>query len=97
MKSKYVPRYGCFFARAMAASETAVTVMPGGRAMHFCTLARQTSRFHLSNCTGMPPREETESTSTSASGASSRTTAASAATSFVTPVEVSLWVIVTAS
>ena len=37
--------------------------------------------------TGMPPREETASTRTSVSGDSSRTTRASAATSFVTPVQ----------
>src|SRR5204862_409463 len=45
--------------------------MPGGSASPFCTLARQTSSCHASTCTGIPPSDDTASTSTSESGDSS--------------------------
>jgi len=66
---------------ASARDDNAKTVIPGGSAIPFCTLAKQTSRSHASNWTGMPASEETASTRTWSPRISSRMTLASDATS----------------
>src|SRR5450759_1378612 len=64
-----------------------------GAAIHaFWEPVTTTSRPQASISNGTAPRADTPSTRMSAPGASYRTTAASAAIGFVTPVEVSLWV-----
>ena len=66
--------------------------MPGAAIQAFCEPVTTTSRPQASISNGTAPRPLTASTRISASGASSRTAAASSAIGFVTPVEVSLWV-----
>jgi hypothetical protein len=52
--------------RSHAASLTVISVIPGGPPRHFCAPATQTSSFHASASSGMPPIEETQSTRVSA-------------------------------
>ncbi len=65
---------------------------PGADIHAFCEPVTTRSTPHASISNGTAPRPETLSTRISASGASSRTTAASSGIGFMTPVEVSLWV-----
>ena len=84
------------FARSRAASEQENTVRPGGRARAFCTPARRTSMPSASMPIGTAENDETEST-TSRTPGKDLTTLAMPARSFITPVEVSLWMSVTRS
>ena len=79
-------------AAAQARSESAIIDIPGAAIHAFWEPVTTTSRPQASISNGTAPSAETPSTRISAPGASSRATAASAATGFVTPVEVSLWV-----
>ena len=69
---------------------------PGADIQAFCEPVTTTSTPQASISNGTAPRPDTLSTRIRASGAASRTTAASSAIGFITPVEVSLWVSSTA-
>ena len=70
--------------------------MPGAAIHAFCDPVTTRSRPHSSIANGTAPSAEIASTRIRASGAASRTAAASAGMSLVTPVDVSLWVSSTA-
>ena len=75
-----------------ARSDRAIIDIPGAAIHAFWEPVTTTSRPQASISNGAAPSPETPSTTIRAEGASSRTTAASAAIGFVTPVEVSLCV-----
>src|SRR5205085_2481651 len=86
----------CFSARAKAFSETEKSEKPGGRASAFWLPVKSTSMPRSSIAIGTAEKEETVSTIKTTSGYL-RTTAQISSSGFITPVEVSLWIRVTAS
>ncbi len=70
--------------------------MPGGTIQPFCEPVKTTSRSHASIGSGTEPRLLIASTRMRMSGRTSRIAFAIAPRSFVTPVEVSLCVTITA-
>ena len=77
---------------AQARSEAATMASPGAAIQAFWEPVTTTSMPQASISNGTAPSADTLSTRMSASGATSRTTAARAGIGFMTPVEVSLWV-----
>ena len=77
---------------AQPRSLTATIAMPGGDIHAFCEPEIATSTSHRPNSKGRAPIELTPSTRMVTLGMTPRAARASAVTSFVTPVEVSLWV-----
>ena len=75
-----------------ARSEKLANARPGAAIQLFWEPETTTSRAQASCSKGTAPTPETPSTRTSDWGADSRATAASSASGFITPVDVSLWV-----